>query len=224
MLAVYRILPTWGDAGKRTRDPNLRILQGWILQVRILQGRILQGVQSADNRSREYSKASLYSVHNQYITQADIWSHQDQDGHFKSESPARTRRQAAPITCPSQRRSTNLQLKTSSHSSRSSHRPTNTTAKKSFSQHLFNVYSFLKSQSLPDEVCDAGLFHSIYGTEFYHFQSAGITRDVVRGYVGEYAEELAYILSSAVSGRIASAPSSTICRAGASNSTWICVV
>ncbi|KAK5997617.1 hypothetical protein PT974_02981 [Cladobotryum mycophilum] len=64
---------------------------------------------------------------------------------------------------------------------------------KSFYQHLFNVYSFLKSQSLPDEVCDAGLFHSVYGTEFYHFQSTSITRDVVCGYIGEYAEELAYI-------------------------------
>ncbi|KAK4152715.1 hypothetical protein C8A00DRAFT_34565 [Chaetomidium leptoderma] len=64
---------------------------------------------------------------------------------------------------------------------------------KSFYQHLFNVYSFLKSQSLTDSVCDAGLFHSIYGTEFYHFQSAAVTRDVVRGYIGEYAEELAYL-------------------------------
>jgi hypothetical protein len=64
---------------------------------------------------------------------------------------------------------------------------------RSFYQHLFNVYSYLKSQSLPDEVCDAGLFHSIYGTEFYRFQSTAITREVVRGYIGEYAEELVHI-------------------------------
>ena len=64
---------------------------------------------------------------------------------------------------------------------------------RSFYQHLLNVHNYLKSQSLPDEVCDAGLFHSIYGTEFYHFQNAAVTRDVVRSYIGEYAEELAYI-------------------------------
>ncbi|ETS74360.1 hypothetical protein PFICI_14226 [Pestalotiopsis fici W106-1] len=63
---------------------------------------------------------------------------------------------------------------------------------KSFYQHLVNVYNYLESQSLPQEVCDAGLFHSVYGTEFYHFSSASITRDVVRGYIGEYAEELAH--------------------------------
>lgn len=67
---------------------------------------------------------------------------------------------------------------------------------KSFYQHLFNVYSYLKSQSLHNEVCDAGLFHSVYGTEFYHFQSATITREVVRGYIGEYAEELAHTFCS----------------------------
>lgn len=65
--------------------------------------------------------------------------------------------------------------------------------KKTFYQHLYNVYCYLKAQSLPEEVCNAGLFHSIYGTEFYDFQSAAITRDVVRGYIGEYAEELVYI-------------------------------
>jgi hypothetical protein len=64
---------------------------------------------------------------------------------------------------------------------------------KTFYQHLCNVSNFLKSQSLPQEISDAGLFHSVYGTEFYHFQSSSITRDVVRGYIGEYAEELVYI-------------------------------
>ncbi|KAF2105679.1 hypothetical protein BDV96DRAFT_592108 [Lophiotrema nucula] len=80
---------------------------------------------------------------------------------------------------------------------------------KSFYQHLFNVYSYLKSQSLPDEVCDAGLFHSVYGTEFYHFQSATITRDVVRGYIGEYAEELAHIFYRLRKDRFASIVNNT---------------
>ena len=59
---------------------------------------------------------------------------------------------------------------------------------KSFYEHLFNVYTYLKEQNLPEEVCDAGLFHSIYGTESYDFNSNRITRDVVRGYICEYAE------------------------------------
>jgi hypothetical protein len=64
--------------------------------------------------------------------------------------------------------------------------------KRSLYQHLFNVYDFLKQQLLPDAVCDAGLFHSIYGTEFYDLTNDQITRDVVRGYIGEYAEELVH--------------------------------
>ena len=65
--------------------------------------------------------------------------------------------------------------------------------KKTLYQHLCNVYAYLESQSCPEELRDAGLFHSIYGTEFFTFHSGAITRDVVRGYIGEYAEELVYI-------------------------------
>lgn len=68
--------------------------------------------------------------------------------------------------------------------------------KRPFYEHLFNVYTHLKEQMLPEEVCNAGLFHSIYGTEFYHFHNDRITRDVVRGYIGSYAEELVYIFCS----------------------------
>ncbi|OAP60548.1 hypothetical protein AYL99_05550 [Fonsecaea erecta] len=64
---------------------------------------------------------------------------------------------------------------------------------KTFYRHLFNVYTYLKKHGAPDEVCDAGLFHSIYGTESYTFQSERVTRDVVRGFIGDYAEELVYL-------------------------------
>lgn len=64
---------------------------------------------------------------------------------------------------------------------------------KTFYQHLLNVYTALKDAGASPEVCDAGLFHSIYGTEFYSFQSNRITRDVVRGMIGEYAEGLVYV-------------------------------
>ena len=65
--------------------------------------------------------------------------------------------------------------------------------KKTFYEHLHNVYTLLRAHGYPDEVCDAGLFHSVYGTEFYDFQSAAVTREVVQGYIGEYAEELVHI-------------------------------
>ena len=64
---------------------------------------------------------------------------------------------------------------------------------KTFYQHLFNVYTYLKEHGAPEEVCDAGLFHSIYGTEFYEFQNDRITREVVRGFIGNYAEELVHV-------------------------------
>lgn len=64
---------------------------------------------------------------------------------------------------------------------------------RSFYQHLHGVYEHLQKLNAPQEVCDAGLFHSIYGTEFYEFQNNRITRDVVRGFIGDYAEELVHV-------------------------------
>ena len=66
-------------------------------------------------------------------------------------------------------------------------------AKKTFYQHLINVHTYLKERGAPEEVCDAGLFHSIYGTESYEFQDSRITREVVRGFIGNYAEELVHV-------------------------------
>ncbi len=68
---------------------------------------------------------------------------------------------------------------------------------KTFYQHLFNVYTYLKEHGAPEEVCNAGLFHSIYGTELYEFQNDCITREVVRGFIGNYAEELVYVFCTA---------------------------
>ena len=62
-----------------------------------------------------------------------------------------------------------------------------------FYQHLFNVYTFLKDHNAPDEVCDAGLFHAIYGTQSYDFHDSRVSREVVRGFIGDYAEGLVYI-------------------------------
>lgn len=64
---------------------------------------------------------------------------------------------------------------------------------KPFRLHLFNVYRILKEQDAPEDVCNAGLFHSIYGTEFFNFRNNRITRDIIRGMIGDYAEELVHI-------------------------------
>ena len=36
-----------------------------------------------------------------------------------------------------------------------------------FYDHCYGVYSFLKERALPEYVCLAGLYHSIYGTEYF---------------------------------------------------------
>ena len=62
----------------------------------------------------------------------------------------------------------------------------------SLASHLLGVYSFLRLAKAPEYVCLAGLFHSIYGTEFY---DAGIKvdRNTVRNYIGKEAEELVFL-------------------------------
>ncbi|MCH2693770.1 MAG: hypothetical protein MK025_03510 [Acidobacteriia bacterium] len=60
--------------------------------------------------------------------------------------------------------------------------------------HAVGVYRDLKSWSCTEEVCDAGMFHSVYGTElFQKFTLPLERRDEVRALIGERAESLAYI-------------------------------
>jgi hypothetical protein len=65
---------------------------------------------------------------------------------------------------------------------------------KSYLGHLIAVYRDLESQGCPEEVCRAGMFHSIYGTErFQGFKLPLDRRDAVRGLIGARAEQLAYL-------------------------------
>lgn len=57
--------------------------------------------------------------------------------------------------------------------------------------HCLGVYTFLKQLSAPTEVCLAGLFHSIYGNEFFN-PNLNLTRDLVKDYIGERSEDLSY--------------------------------
>ena len=56
------------------------------------------------------------------------------------------------------------------------------------------VYRLLESQGCPEDVCRAGMFHSIYGTEkFQGFTLPLGRRDEVRALIGDRAERLAYL-------------------------------
>ncbi len=65
---------------------------------------------------------------------------------------------------------------------------------KSYLAHLIAVYRLLESQGCPEDVCCAGMFHSIYGTEkFQGFTLPLDRRDEVRALIGDRAERLAYL-------------------------------
>lgn len=66
--------------------------------------------------------------------------------------------------------------------------------KKSYLAHLIGVYRDLEAQGCSEELCRAGMFHSIYGTEkFQGFKLPVEKRREVRALIGERAEWLAYL-------------------------------
>jgi len=65
---------------------------------------------------------------------------------------------------------------------------------KSYLAHLIAVYRSLESQGFPEDVCRAGMFHSIYGTEkFQGFTLPLERRGEVQALIGDRAERLAYL-------------------------------
>jgi hypothetical protein len=65
---------------------------------------------------------------------------------------------------------------------------------KSYLAHLIAVYRDLESQGFPEDVCRAGMFHSIYGTELFQgFTLPLDRRSEIRSLIGERAERLAYL-------------------------------
>jgi hypothetical protein len=60
-------------------------------------------------------------------------------------------------------------------------------------KHLISVYHFMRQQGCTEEVCRAGLFHSIYGTELFQgFKLPLDRRGELRELIGQRAEQLAY--------------------------------
>ncbi|HZW33568.1 MAG TPA: hypothetical protein VFF52_22805 [Isosphaeraceae bacterium] len=65
---------------------------------------------------------------------------------------------------------------------------------KSYLAHLIAVFRSLEAQGYPEDVCRAGMFHSIYGTErFQGFTLPLERRHEVRALIGDRAERLAYL-------------------------------
>jgi hypothetical protein len=65
---------------------------------------------------------------------------------------------------------------------------------KSYLAHLIAVHHYLEAQGCPQQVCRAGMFHSIYGTErFQGFTLPLERRPEVRALIGARAERLAYL-------------------------------
>jgi len=58
--------------------------------------------------------------------------------------------------------------------------------------HTVGVFKLLHHQGESDDVCLAGLCHSIYGTQYYN-SSATDDRELVKSVIGEKAERLAWL-------------------------------
>src|SRR5262245_54069729 len=65
---------------------------------------------------------------------------------------------------------------------------------KTYLAHLVGVYRLMEAQGCSPELCRAGMFHSIYGTEqFQGFKLPLERRGEIRSLIGERAEMLAYL-------------------------------
>ena len=63
-----------------------------------------------------------------------------------------------------------------------------------FLAHLVGVYRLMEERGCTQELCRAGMFHSIYGTQrFQGFKLPLSRRPEVRDLIGERAERLAYV-------------------------------
>jgi hypothetical protein len=65
---------------------------------------------------------------------------------------------------------------------------------RNFKEHLVGVYGILRAWGLPEWVCLAGLFHSVYGTKSFHGTAVPIKhRKEMRAILGKESERLVYL-------------------------------
>lgn len=61
-------------------------------------------------------------------------------------------------------------------------------------QHLVGTYELLKDWGNPEDICVAGLFHSIYGTQWFNIESTTLDRrEYISSIIGKRSEELVYL-------------------------------
>jgi hypothetical protein len=66
--------------------------------------------------------------------------------------------------------------------------------KKSYLAHVISVYRLMEDEGCSDELCRAGMFHSVYGTQrFQAFALPLERRSEVSALIGDRAERLAYL-------------------------------
>ena len=58
--------------------------------------------------------------------------------------------------------------------------------------HLVNVYNKLRKWNCHEDICYAGLFHSIYGNDSFTFKTE-TDREVIKKLIGKKAESLVYL-------------------------------
>ena len=63
---------------------------------------------------------------------------------------------------------------------------------KNLFQHLVNIYNKLRSWDCNEDICYAGLFHSIYGNEIFSVKTE-TDRQVIEKLIGKKAESLVYL-------------------------------
>jgi hypothetical protein len=61
-------------------------------------------------------------------------------------------------------------------------------------EHLIGTYKLLDERFAPIHVCNAGLFHSVYGTPYFEPKTISLNnRDIIRDIIGEEAENLVFM-------------------------------
>jgi len=67
-------------------------------------------------------------------------------------------------------------------------------SEKTYLAHAIGVYKGLRDWDCSDDICNAGLFHSIYGTQLFQGFTLPVERRTeLQELIGDYAEKLAFI-------------------------------
>jgi hypothetical protein len=61
-----------------------------------------------------------------------------------------------------------------------------------YKDHCVGIYNILKEMKLPENICLAGLFHSVYSTEYFKISNPP-TREEIQKVIGNEAEQLVYV-------------------------------